>query len=200
MIIPKRLVRTITEGGIAVIPTDTCYGLVGDALNEQAVSRVLKLKGRPPSRPPAVFVPDVSTIERLTAVSQGVLASLRGLLPGPYTVLLPAASWAPPWLVGREGLVGIRCVRFSLVRDLLEATRRLLTATSANKTGLSQPYTPEELECVLPIMDIDYVMAQPCGGLPPSTVIDMSTEPLAVLREGAVSKKELLRTIQPEES
>jgi L-threonylcarbamoyladenylate synthase len=198
--IPEQLVRTITDGGIAVIPTDTCYGLAADALNERAVSRVGQLKGRPPSRPPAAFVPDVSTIGRLTVVSHGVLASLQRLLPGPYTVLLPAASWSPPWLVGKKGLVGIRCVCFALVKGLLVATGRLLTATSANRTGLSQPYTPEELERVLPIMQVDYVMPQPCGGLPPSTVIDMSREPFVVLREGAVSKKELLETMQLEES
>jgi L-threonylcarbamoyladenylate synthase len=198
--VPEPLIRTITQGGIAVIPTDSCYGLVGDALNEQAVSRVLELKQRTASRPPAVFVPDISTIERVAAVSHELLASLQRLLPGPYTVLLPGASWSPPWLVGKEGLVGIRYVCFSLVRDLLEATGRLLTATSANRTGLAQPYTPEELERVLPIGDVDYVMAQPCGGHPPSTVIDMSRKPLAVLREGAVSRKELLETMRPEES
>ena len=197
---PLRLVRTIRKGGIAVVPTDTCYGLIGDALNEHVVVRVLELKGRPLSRPPAVFVPDVSTIEQLTAVSHTVSTSLLRILPGPYTVLLSSASWSPSWLVSEEGLVGIRCISFPLVRDLLKLTGRFLTATSANRTGLPEAYAREELEHVFPIAEVDYVMAQSCGGLPPSTVIDMSGESLVVVREGAVSKNELFEKLHAEES
>jgi L-threonylcarbamoyladenylate synthase len=200
MTIPERLVHTILDGGIAVIPTDTCYGLVGDALNEKVVSRVLQVKGRSRTRPPAIFVPDLSAIERVTVVTQQMLDSLRRLLPGPFTLLLPSAVSTPPWLVGKEGLIGIRYVRFQVVRDLLDATGRLLTATSANRTGLAQPYTPNELDRVLPAKCVDYTMTDPCGGLPPSTVIDMSTEPLTMLRESAVSNEELLEMLQPEES
>ena len=192
--------RTITDGGIAVVPTDTCYGLVGDAMSEDVVTRVLELKGRLPSRPPAIFVPDVSTIERLAAVTHRVRTSLLKILPGPYTILLASASWSPSWLVGEEGLLGIRCIDFPLVRDLLRFTGRLLTATSANRTGHPPPYTREELERVFPIESVDYVMTQPCGGLPPSTVIDMSGESLVVVREGAVAKNELLDRMQAEES
>ncbi len=170
----------VQAGGVVVLPTDTCLGLAADACAREAVERVYRIKGR--DRPTAVFVPGVEDVPRLAQVDPRVRGVLLRLFPGPWTVLLEALPQTPAWLVSPEGLVGIRCVSFPTVVRLLTLSARLLTATSANLTGHPPAYDLMQLERVLPLHHVDLVVEGPCGGAPPSTVIDLTVDPFAVRR------------------
>ena len=96
--------RRLKEGGVAVFPADTVYGLCADAGNEQAVRRIYGLKGREELRPTALLAADVDAV--LDAVPE-----LRGqaLLPGPYTLILPNPARRFAWLTGgRPETIGVR--------------------------------------------------------------------------------------------
>ncbi|MBN1422987.1 L-threonylcarbamoyladenylate synthase [Candidatus Fermentibacteria bacterium] len=181
----RRASEILRRGGVVVVPTDTCFGLAADALRQEVVARVLQIKGRNSGKPPAVFVPDLGAVPRVASLSPTARVRAEALLPGPWTLLLPPCSGTPPWLVSPEGLVGIRWTQFQPVADILAASRLLLTATSANASGLAPPYTPAALAQVLRLETVDMVIQGPCGGLPPSTVIDLTTEPPRVVRQAS---------------
>jgi L-threonylcarbamoyladenylate synthase len=178
-------VAILTRGGVVVVPSDTCYGLAGDALRESTVARVLRVKGRPTDRPPAVFVPDLGMASTLGVLSPRAMRVAAELLPGPWTILLAARADTPVWLVSPEGLVGLRWTLFPTVAELVSASGLVLTATSANRSGHPPPYERVALARALPLGDVDLVIDGPCGGLPPSTVIDLSTGSPSIRRAGS---------------
>jgi len=177
-------VVVLRRGGVVVLPTDTCYGLAGDAMREATVARVMRVKGRKSDRPPAVFVPDLDVASELGVLTGSARTVAAELLPGAWTILVAARADTPPWLVSPEGLVGIRWTLFSPVVNVVAASRLVLTATSANVSGHPPPYDPVALAQALPLREVDLVVDGPCGGLPPSTVIDLSMEPPTIRRAG----------------
>ncbi len=186
------LVQVLKGGGVAIVPTDTCFALVGDALNQSVVQRVLNIKHRDNTDVPAVFVPGIESANRFVSISDAMGSILKRLLPGPVTVLLKPSNRAPQWLVGPDGLIGIRYIDFYSITELLKATGLLLTATSANLHGHSPPYEPGDLESHPVSKEVDVVWSAACGGLPQSSVVDLSSGRLRIIREGAVTSEELL--------
>jgi L-threonylcarbamoyladenylate synthase len=187
--------RCISEGGVAVFPADTVYGLACDPECEAAVARLYELKGRPEARPAAVMFPHVDPVLERLALGPRSQAALRRLLPGPLTLLLPnprrrfrlACSADPE-------TIGVRVPDLPLVAGL----DRALLQSSANLSGgldarrLSD--VPEGLRA-----GADLVIDG--GELPgtPSTVVDLRGYETAgtwsVVRAGAVARESLERAL-----
>jgi L-threonylcarbamoyladenylate synthase len=122
------LATVIASGGVAVIATDTVYGLCCDAENPAAVERLLALKSRPHGKPAAVaFASPSAALAALPELGDRTRAALTALLPGPLTVLLPNPAGRFP-LAGGE-LLGLR------VFEPAAAVERPLLLTSANLAG-----------------------------------------------------------------
>jgi L-threonylcarbamoyladenylate synthase len=184
-------VVAVRSGGLAVIPTDTVYGLACDPYRPEAVERLARLKGRTTDQPIALVAASLELFFDAVPEVPGRLRVVAGeLLPGPYTLVLPNRARRFPWLVGsRPDTVGIRVPEVSgVARAILEALG-VVAATSANLHGGPDPRRISELApeiaSVAPVVD--------GGELPgtPSTVIDLTAEP-TVLREGAVPAEEAL--------
>jgi L-threonylcarbamoyladenylate synthase len=177
-----------------ILPTDTVYGLAATALEEEPVRALYRLKGRPLTIPSALIAPDIAQLlELLPELSGRGAAIARALLPGPYTLVLPNPARRLGWLTGTTpDAIGVR------VPELPEPTAQVLrgagavAATSANLPGGPEPAhlrdVPEELRsAVAAVID--------GGDLPgvASTVIDFTSSPPRVLREGAASGEEAIR-------
>jgi L-threonylcarbamoyladenylate synthase len=190
----EHVVAAIRAGQPVVVPTDTVYGLAADAFSETAVRRLYRLKGRDEAQPTTLVAADVDVL--LDALPElrtlRVLESIRELLPGAFTLILPNPERRLPWLTGnRPTTIGVRVPALS--GDAAELLRRVgtLAATSANRPGEPDPRTvdeiPEELlEGSGAVLDL--------GELPgtPSTVLDLTGPDPIVLREGAVPAVEAL--------
>ncbi len=192
----ERSIEILRHGGVIVGPSDSCYGLIGDALNEATVQRILAIKARSPSRPPAVFVPVMERIDELVVLAPTSRRALLSLLPGPFTVLVAATDITPAWLMGDKGLLGIRMVHFEPLSILLRESGLFLTATSANRTGLLPPYRIEDLADRLDIELVDGMLTFPCGGQPPSTVVDVTSVPPQIAREGMHGASEVQELLE----
>jgi L-threonylcarbamoyladenylate synthase len=184
----------IREGGLAVIPTDTVYGLACAPYREGPVLALSRLKGRSPAQPVALVAASVDVL--LECVPElrgrtGVLA--RSLLPGSYTLVLPNPARRFPWLAGdRPDTIGVRVpVVAGAAQELLDAVA-VVAATSANLHGGPDP---RRLEDVPPELLVA-ATALDGGELPgtPSTVLDLTGEP-RVLREGAVAAADALSRV-----
>jgi L-threonylcarbamoyladenylate synthase len=183
----------LKSGGVVIVPTDSCYGLAGDAMNRDVFQRVLSLKGRTGTRPPALFVADLKSFEALVLLKKTQRKQVESLLPGPVTLLLNPRPEIPSWLSDPHGRIGIRMIKHSPFHDVLIQTGLFLTATSANKTGQPPPYTMDDLRKSPLLSAVDGVLTGSCGGLRPSTVIDFSGERPVLIREGPIDFLEAIQ-------
>jgi L-threonylcarbamoyladenylate synthase len=176
----------LRRGGVVACATETLFGLLADALNEQAVARVSAIKRRRPDDPVAVLVPSLQAAEELVAEFSGPARQLAGRYwPGPLTLVMRARVDLPAALT-RHGKIGIRVPGDSPALDLVRAFGGALTATSANRTSEPAAVTAEQVRASLG-GEVDAVVPGAAPGGPPSTVLDVTRQPPLVLRAGAVS-------------
>lgn len=135
----------IRDGGLVVYPTETVYGLGGDALDPTAVERVFDLKGRERSNPLSLGVPSVDAALRYTNPTEFAVAFARAFLPGPVTVVVERGDAVPDALTAGSDRVGVRVPDHPIARDLLRETGPL-TATSANVSGRGSVTHPDDLD------------------------------------------------------
>ncbi|WP_241964463.1 L-threonylcarbamoyladenylate synthase [Halorubrum sp. 48-1-W] len=130
----RRAVGAVASGGLVVYPTETVYGLGGDALDASAVERVFETKGRDRDDPLSLGVASVDDALAHTRPTALALAFMRAFLPGPVTVVVERDPSVPGALTGGRDRVGVRVPDHPIARALLEEAGPL-TATSANVSG-----------------------------------------------------------------
>jgi L-threonylcarbamoyladenylate synthase len=189
-------VEAIRAGGLAIVPTDTVYGLATTPHLETSVDALYRAKGRKGSQPTALVAADLDLLrELLPELPARAEAVARALLPGPYTLIVPNPARRFPWLTGTRGnAIGVRVPAVTGVGRALLARVGAFVATSANLPGGQDPRTlaevPERLRAaVAAVVD--------AGELPgtPSTVLDVTGAEPVVLRDGAVAAEAALRAV-----
>ena len=183
-----KLAATLRAGGVALLPTDTVYGLAACPDFPAAVQQIFTLKSRPAGKNLPVFVADASQLAALGAL---ITPRIKKLLhsqwvPGPLTLVMGIApAIAPTWLAGRTE-IAVRLPNAPFLLKLLKITGPLL----ANKSGQE---TPASVASILPQLagtpDIT-VDDGPRSGTA-STIIDCQTTPFTILRRGALSHQAL---------
>jgi L-threonylcarbamoyladenylate synthase len=168
----------LRRDGLVVYPTDTVYGLGGDAFSDEAILKVFEAKKRPLGNPISIAVSDRQMIDGVARVGPAAEYLIEHLFPGPVTLVLPAKKTVSGLLTGGTKMIGIRYPNHPLALELIACLDSPITATSANISGAKDPVTPDE--CRLPY---DFLIDG--GKLPgtPSTVVDTVT--CRVIRAGA---------------
>ena len=186
-------------GRLVAFPTETVYGLGGDATNERAVAEIFAAKGRPRFNPLIVHVPGLAEAEALAVFDDRARNVVARFWPGPLTVVLQRRGDCGLSLLASAGLdtVAIRAPAHEVAQALLRETGRPLAAPSANRSGRVSPteaaHVFEELgERVSLILDGGRTQV----GLE-STVLDISGETPALLRPGGVTLEQLTRLLGP---
>jgi len=185
----QRCINVLRHGGLIVAPSDTVYGLVCDATNEEAVKKLISVKNRPWGKPISVFTDGFEMIESLVETTSHE-ATLRTLLPGPFTVILPSKNKVCHLLESERNTLGIRLPIHAWIQDLVRAYGKPLTATSANISGKAPHYEAQGFMNELSTEKkklIDLVID--FGKLPrnkPSTIVDLSGETLKLIRQGDI--------------
>jgi L-threonylcarbamoyladenylate synthase len=181
-----QVVQSLRDGKLAVLPTDTVYGLVCAASHREPAADLYRLKGRAAIQPTAVLFASVDVLPRYLPELDGrVLAVVTALLPGPYTLVVPNPANRFAWLTeGHPGSIGLRVPTLAGVAASVVERLGAVVATSANLPGGPDPRTL----AAVPSEILAGVAAAVDGGeLPgaPSTVIDVTgAEPL-LIRAGA---------------
>lgn len=171
--------------------TDTFYGLGADPFNAGAVTRIRTLKGRD-NKPILLLISDLDELERLIVEpSREFLDLAEKFWPGPLTIIGKATPDLPPEITAGTGTVGVRLPNDDVVRKLVRECGGALTATSANPAGRSPACSAEEVRAYFP-EGIDLIVD---GGevtvKEPSTVLDATTSPPRIVREGAIRASEI---------
>ena len=186
----------LREGGVIAYPTETFYALGADSLNEEAIARIFRIKGRTFNNPIALIGSgrnDLSLISDEVPVSANPL--IEAFWPGPLTLIFKASQRIPTRLTAGTGKIGIRIPGLPLAQELAAALGRPITATSANRTGSRECVTAAEvLEQIGTDLDAIIDGGKTPGGLG-STMLDVTAIPPAVLRQGAIAKDRILQVL-----
>lgn len=189
-------VAAIRAGRLAIVPTDTVYGLVATPYREAPVRRLYRAKRRQEIQPTALVAVDLDLLFECVPELRGRSGTIaRALLPGPYTLVLPNPARRYRWLTGsKPDAIGIRVPELEGPgRDVLAGVGAYV-ATSANLPGEPDPSrldeVPEELKEAADAVVEGGVLAGR-----PSTVVDCTGEEARVLREGVVPAEQALRLL-----
>ena len=191
-----RAIEVIQRGGVVGVPTDALYVLVADPLNLQAVVRVFAAKGREHIRSLPLAISDTLMAEDLAKeLSSRFYILARHFWPGPLTMIVPAAANVPLKVTGNTGRLAIRQPNSNALTAMIEKIGHPLIATSANISG--QPTLSSGIELFATLDGrVDLVLD---GGLcagPGPTTVDITEPYWRVIREGAISEKEIAEKLQ----
>lgn len=184
---PRKIARAVAAleaGGVIAYPTDTAYGLGCDALSKKAIDRLYAIKGMERSHPLAFVCPDLGDIARYAIVEKHHYRILRSLLPGPYCFILDATREVPKMLMSKRKTVGIRVPACPITLELTRALGRPIVSTTAQRATDPKPFVdPREIDYAFPGLAL--VIDGGAGGELPSTVVDLTSTPPTIIRQGA---------------
>lgn len=194
-----RAAAILRAGGLVAFPTETVYGLGGDAGCDRTVAAIFAAKGRPSFNPLIAHVPDAAAAAELAVFDERADILAQSFWPGPLTLVLPRRSGARLSLLVSAGLdsVAVRAPHHPLAQKLLRTVGCPLAAPSANRSGGVSPTTPQHVQESLGGR-IDAVLAGGrCAVGLESTVLDLTGALPTILRPGAVLAEDISALIGP---
>lgn len=183
------LVKILKDGGLAIIPTDTTYGLVADATNEKAINKVYDAKKRDRSKPLLILVSDITMLKKyvkeITPLESKIM---QEFWPGPLTILFSKNELLSDTLTSGKKEVAIRLPNNKELINLITELDRPIIATSANLAGESTITSTRMLENEL-LNKVSYVYDDGKMNNVASTLIKVEDNKIIFLREGILTKK-----------
>lgn len=179
--------QVIAEGGLVIFPTETVYGLGANALDEMAVEKIFKAKGRPQDNPLIVHVANFNIDPLVKEVPYIAKEIMKRFWPGPITLIFKKSDLIPETTSAGLDTVGIRMPSNCIARKLIEAAKTPIAAPSANVSGRPSPTEVES--CIEDLSGkVDYIIGGDRSevGLE-STIVDCTCNPLCILRPGAIT-------------
>jgi L-threonylcarbamoyladenylate synthase len=178
-------------------PTRCLYGLGADAFNAAAVERVFDIKQRPAELPLLVLINSPAQMDGLArGIPRVAHVLMQRFWPGRLTLVLEAEESLPARLTAGSGKIGIRLAAHPVTRALVEAVARPITGTSANISGGTGCRQISELDPQIR-RQVDIILdGGPLKGGVGSTVVDVTGETPVVIREGELSKPEIMAVIK----
>ncbi len=192
-----RIVSLLKDGGVIIFPTDTVYGIGGDVLNENVIRKIFRIKKR---RVYKSFLINVASKKQIKEVvlfhprSASILE--KKFLPGALSLVFHASGKLPRLLTGNEEKIGVRIPNHPVALCLLRAFPRPLVSTSANISGKPEPQTGDALYRLFKGKVNVILDAGKSPSRIPSTLVDVTTTPPAILREGAIPKEEIYKALK----
>ncbi len=184
------VVSELKCGNIVVLPTDTIYGIACDALNEEAIEKVFKIKGRNYNKPLNLHLNKKSDINKYAYISNNMESKIIDkLMPGALTLVMKKKNTVSNILTSNLNTVGIRIPDNDLISDIIDKLGSPLVLTSAN---ISNEKPLKNIKEISKIKDIKYVVDMgPLNNGIESTVIKVENNKVIILREGKISKEEI---------
>lgn len=191
----RRAGEVIRAGGLVAFPTETVYGLGGDALNRESSRKIYAAKGRPSDNPLIVHICKFEDIRQIVKEVPEEACRIAGAFwPGPLTMILPKSELVPKETTGGLDTVAVRFPSDKIAQKLIEYSGGYIAAPSANLSGRPSPtvakYVAEDMDG-----RIEMIIDGGAVGIGlESTIIDLTVSPPQILRPGYVTE-EMLRKV-----
>lgn len=185
----SRAAEILAKGGVIAYPTETFYGLGADATNEQAIKKIYAIKGRNFSSPISIIIDCEENLHALVSeIPSCALELIKSFWPGPLTIVFKASDKVLPILTAGTGKIGIRISSHAGARIIAQKLGHPLTATSANLSGAAECSTAGEvLQQIGNKVEAIVDLGKTAGGKG-STIIDVTSDPPKILREGIIDR------------
>lgn len=188
--------KIIKEGGLVAFPTETVYGLGGDAFNSESSMKIYAAKGRPSDNPLIVHIADIDDLYKVADdVSDIALKVAQRFWPGPLTMIFKKKESVPKETTGGLDTVAVRMPIHGVAREFIRCAGGFVAAPSANLSGRPSPtsakYVCEDLDG-----RVDMIIAGGDSDIGlESTIVDMSVPKPVILRPGYITKENLNEVI-----
>ncbi|MBK8212263.1 MAG: threonylcarbamoyl-AMP synthase [Myxococcales bacterium] len=179
----RRAVEALEAGEVIAYPTDTVYGLGCDLMNKKAIDRLYAIKGMDREHNLAFVCSDLSDIARYAIVENHQYRVLKHLLPGPYCFILEATREVPKLVQMKKKTVGIRVPNNAIIQAIAKELGRPVISTTAQRAGEDPFVDANEIDDAF--KGLGLVIDGGAGGLVPTSVVDLTTNPPTVVRAGA---------------
>jgi tRNA threonylcarbamoyl adenosine modification protein (Sua5/YciO/YrdC/YwlC family) len=181
----KTVVECLLDGGVIIYPTDTIYGLGCNIFQHKAIEKIARIKNVDPAKAQLSFVCyDLSDLSKYTkSISTPLYRLLKNYLPGPFTFILPASKEVPKILNSKKNTIGLRVPDNNIARTIVkELNHPVLSASLPGE--MVEEYTDPELIYENFKNQVDIVVNGGIGGMTPSTIVDCTSEPYTLIRQG----------------
>ena len=184
--------RILSQGGLVAFPTETVYGLGGDAFDPTAAAGIYAAKGRPSDNPLIVHISKVEDLEKLSdEVPLSAYKLAKEFWPGPLTMIIKKNDKVPKTITGGLDTVAVRLPANPIARAIIEASGTFIAAPSANLSGRPSPTTGKHvIEDLTGRVDMIVDGGDIEIGLE-STIVDLSEDVPMILRPGYVTLEQL---------
>lgn len=190
-------VEILKKGGVIAFPTETFYGLGADAGNAEAVEKIYRIKGRDFKNPIPIITGNRQDLSRLVEnIPETGQKLMERFWPGGLTIIFRASSNVLLKLTAGTGKIGIRLSSNIISSHLAKTLQNPITATSANLSGAKECSSADEvINCLKDKIDAVIDGGRTPGGLG-STIVDVTTDPPTILREGIIPSPLLSNTLR----
>ncbi len=186
----------LKRGGLAAIPTETVYGLAGNALDGECAGKIFAAKGRPSDNPLIVHISDIAQWEPLVReIPDGARALAEAFWPGPLTIILPKSDRIPDEVSGGLDTVAVRMPENEIARAIITSAGVPLAAPSANLSGKPSPTSASHvIDDMMGRIDA-IVDSGDCNVGVESTVLSLAVSPARLLRPGKITPEMLTEVL-----
>lgn len=184
----RKIKKALNKHGIIAFPTETVMGLGVFYDDFEAYEKLNKVKQRREDKPYTMMLGDPKKITKYADVDHNARKVISAFMPGSVTLLLHAKENVPSYVTHGTGVVGVRVPSLVDILDMLNQLGKPLLVPSANKAGEKPAFNSEEVKNIFG-NEIDYVVEGECVGGVASTIIDLTTPEVKIIREGPVTKE-----------
>lgn len=186
--------KELNEHKVIAFPTETVYGLGVFYDDEEAYHLLNKVKNRRDNKPYTLMLSNIKQIDNYAYLDKAFLPIVQRFMPGSLTILLRSKENVPSYVTQGTNVIGIRIPSNKEALELLAAVNKPLLVPSANKADQPPALTKEEVKEIFKDEINVIVPGETNTGLP-STIIDLTTGGVILVREGPISLREILKTI-----
>ncbi len=183
-------VDALSNGGLAVFPTETVYGIGADAFNRQALESLYAKKQRPLDKPLLMHVSSLEMAEEIAFLDDTSRQLIKRFAPGPLTLVVKAKSNLPSIALAGGDTVGLRFPSNEIFIEISKAFGKPIAATSANISGEKSAVRSAELANITHVADVVIDGGECMLGLE-STIVSMVGEKPKILRRGSFPESKI---------
>ena len=193
----NRVVQILSDGGIAIFPTETVYGIGANAYNEESVRRIYEVKNRPGEKPLSIMVSGIDEISKYAIIENDVERKIiNSFMPGAITIILKKKQGLFDYISSWKDTIGIRIPDNKIILEILNKLKLPIVAPSANISGMPSGVSLEDIK-----KDFDgKVNVCINGGKAKlgesSTIVQVINGKPVILRQGKITLEEINKVLE----
>ena len=190
----NELANILKNDGVISVPTDTVYGICARMNSIKAHDKLIATKNRPINKLLPIMCADEEQIRSIAIVDEKIEKLIHKFMPGPITLIVKKRSDLPEYINNGSQTIAVRMAPSKIIEELIRKTGSPLFMTSANQSGSPVCKNLDEIEKECPTLD--GMLEGSVSFEVSSTIVDCVSEPVKILREGPITIKQIIETLE----